>query len=516
VEDDEDELLQTKAVSGRAPELTPDMAATIASMQGDGKPLPASERGFFESRFGHDFGQVRIHTGPKAAETARAVQARAYTVGSDIVFGANQIALPAAERRLLLAHELTHVVQQAGTSSPCHPIVQTAPGNGSETPSEDNAFQNRTLQLARRSNIVRSLEEKANGFGFEFGGLISGQNSYTDLDDKKIYIRGDRSLEDAVLDYAHELQNAANQESINAVYDKFEGGDPSDASAFADAILELDIEGLITKAEVARELGLEILNIEDTFILAAQRLADKFRTGKISEEKYRNKLRKIVEKTATVDGLSPREHYIQHHLGTPSVQRTSDDHCTDVIDDPFLGNPDVAAAIDEAWKKSKRNEPYSRRILDAFNARRTEEMNQCLKDENKTMKDCEGDTPEEHRAEYRGRRFREVGFYVDAAGNLSGFHVAELPWLVSIPNSPEAAAIFHTHPPKQTIQVAGNSLQVSPEDTSALSRFRGRNKRFYVIERDRIDLIALQSDRLREAQIIHSWSRRDVRKCAGR
>lgn len=69
-----------------------------------------------EQRFGHDFASVRVHTGSAAAQSAQDVNARAYTVGNDIVFGTNQFAPGSLEGRRLLAHELTHVAQQASGS----------------------------------------------------------------------------------------------------------------------------------------------------------------------------------------------------------------------------------------------------------------------------------------------------------------------------------------------------------------------------------------------------------------
>lgn len=77
-----------------------------------GAPLDASTRGFMESRFGHDFGRVRIHADAQASESARAVHATAYTVGSDIAFRSGRYAPSTTEGRELLAHELAHVVQQ--------------------------------------------------------------------------------------------------------------------------------------------------------------------------------------------------------------------------------------------------------------------------------------------------------------------------------------------------------------------------------------------------------------------
>ncbi len=79
-----------------------------------GRPLDVSTRDFFATRFGHDFGDVRVHDDATAAASARGVQALAYTVGKDVVFGAGQYSPGTSAGRHLLAHELTHVVQQRG------------------------------------------------------------------------------------------------------------------------------------------------------------------------------------------------------------------------------------------------------------------------------------------------------------------------------------------------------------------------------------------------------------------
>ena len=81
-------------------------------LRSPGQPLDATARQEMEQRFGHDFGEVRVHTGDVAAESARAVQALAYTVGYDVVLGADQGRLGTARRRVLM-HELAHVVQYA-------------------------------------------------------------------------------------------------------------------------------------------------------------------------------------------------------------------------------------------------------------------------------------------------------------------------------------------------------------------------------------------------------------------
>jgi hypothetical protein len=84
-------------------------------LRSPGQSLDAATRAFFEPRFGHDFSHVRVHTDTEAASAARSVIAKAYTVGSHIAFGSGEYAPATPAGRKLLAHELTHVVQQ-GTS----------------------------------------------------------------------------------------------------------------------------------------------------------------------------------------------------------------------------------------------------------------------------------------------------------------------------------------------------------------------------------------------------------------
>lgn len=122
-------LQRSPSAAGELPTVSDEVAGEIDRVRGAGRPLPPATGAFFESRFGRDFGQVRVHTDDRAAESARAMNARAYTVGSDVVFGAKQYAPDTASGRLLLAHELTHVVQQAGRSS--HQATKPTDGDGS-------------------------------------------------------------------------------------------------------------------------------------------------------------------------------------------------------------------------------------------------------------------------------------------------------------------------------------------------------------------------------------------------
>jgi len=112
--DQQQEHLQTKHIrsadlgQGAAPSIVNDILAA------PGQALDAATRAFLEPRFGHDFSQVRVHTESAAGQSAREVNAHAYTVGRDIVFGAGRFAPESREGGHLLAHELTHVVQQSG------------------------------------------------------------------------------------------------------------------------------------------------------------------------------------------------------------------------------------------------------------------------------------------------------------------------------------------------------------------------------------------------------------------
>jgi Domain of unknown function (DUF4157) len=104
--------VQRRSAHQAAPETAPPIVHDV--LRSPGNALDADTRAFMEPRFGQDFSKVRVHTGTKAAESARAVNALAYTVGPDVVFRAGQYAPETFEGRRLIAHELTHVLQQSG------------------------------------------------------------------------------------------------------------------------------------------------------------------------------------------------------------------------------------------------------------------------------------------------------------------------------------------------------------------------------------------------------------------
>ena len=104
--------VKRKVQAAEAPPITPSVGSNIQALGGGGSPLPEATRAFFEPRFGHGFDKVRIHTSDHAGASARAVGARAYTVGRNVVFAPGQFAPGTNDGRHLLAHELAHVIQQ--------------------------------------------------------------------------------------------------------------------------------------------------------------------------------------------------------------------------------------------------------------------------------------------------------------------------------------------------------------------------------------------------------------------
>lgn len=104
--------------------LDAELESSIRSLSGRGSPLPPSVRSFMEPRFKADFTAVRVHDDAQAHGLARAVSARAFTVGRDVVFGAGHFAPDTDTGRQLLAHELTHVLQQGAAPPTAGTVVQ--------------------------------------------------------------------------------------------------------------------------------------------------------------------------------------------------------------------------------------------------------------------------------------------------------------------------------------------------------------------------------------------------------
>ena len=113
---EEEKTIHAKARPGQTAEASRDLGARLQAIKSGGQPLPPEQRSYFEARFGRDFSATRIHTSQAAADLAAQVNARAFTFQRDIVFGAGEYRNDHGRDSFhLLAHELTHVVQQCGT-----------------------------------------------------------------------------------------------------------------------------------------------------------------------------------------------------------------------------------------------------------------------------------------------------------------------------------------------------------------------------------------------------------------
>lgn len=125
---DEDAPVQRRALDGGAAP-----AAAVAAPRGNGRPLPAPVLGLMQSRFAHDFSDVRVHADAAAAQSAQSLSARAYTHGRDVLFGAGEYAPGRREGLRLIAHELAHVVQQRGMrAAPQTQLAVSTPGDAGE------------------------------------------------------------------------------------------------------------------------------------------------------------------------------------------------------------------------------------------------------------------------------------------------------------------------------------------------------------------------------------------------
>jgi hypothetical protein len=157
----EEEMVQPKSFGGQlqlsrkttdatGPTTTPSVSANIHAMKGRGSPLPAATRAFFEPRFGTDFSDIRLHTDKRAADTAKSIKAKAFTVGRNIGFAAGQYAPESHEGKRLLAHELTHTIQQRSGD------LMLSRDIGDETPEQVQSRQSEASMASRQMTSVLS------------------------------------------------------------------------------------------------------------------------------------------------------------------------------------------------------------------------------------------------------------------------------------------------------------------------------------------------------------------------
>ena len=149
-------LLQTGRVPATDKEKTLVPPVVHEVIHASGQPMDSDTRAFFEPRFGHDFSRVRVHTGALAAAAAQAVDARAFAVGRNLVFGAGQYAPRTAEGKKLLAHELAHVAQQ-GRESASPTVIRRQPDPRKEL---DRQLREKETRLAELQRRIKALSDQ--------------------------------------------------------------------------------------------------------------------------------------------------------------------------------------------------------------------------------------------------------------------------------------------------------------------------------------------------------------------
>ncbi|MGE7776449.1 DUF4157 domain-containing protein [Chitinophaga sp. NPDC101104] len=186
----------------------------LASTAGKGEPIPAPTRHFMENAFGADFSNVHIHTGASAAELNADVQAKAFTYGSDIYFDHQQYQPHTPEGQHLLAHELTHVLQQGNTSkrriqrADIHHRKLTWADFTADVPKKTTGFEAATKSDIEDFDVskypFKKLTETENGTSFQSGKKVTDCEKGKDKDKKaaehpekykayKVNIEGDTS-----------------------------------------------------------------------------------------------------------------------------------------------------------------------------------------------------------------------------------------------------------------------------------------------------------------------------------
>jgi hypothetical protein len=152
--------LQRSSTAPNQASEAPDIVHDV--LRSPGQPLDPATRALMEPRFGHDFSQVRVHTGGDADRSAREVKARAYTVGHNIVFRTEQYVPETSSGKRLLAHELTHALQQRGGM---RDRVQRTPGGASTAPTKVLESLEAVAQRIARLAIGPSSLKYAEKFG---------------------------------------------------------------------------------------------------------------------------------------------------------------------------------------------------------------------------------------------------------------------------------------------------------------------------------------------------------------
>ncbi len=166
--------LQRKATTSDNAGAIPPVVHEVLNSKGE--PLNESTRAFMEPRFGHDFSGVRVHTDARAAESAGAVNAHAYTVGRDVVFAPGQYQPSTEAGNALIAHELSHVLQQEGTDSQTAKAISD-PADASEREADSVAgsvLRNEPVAVNQSPSATMQTLSVGEGIGIGAGAAALG------------------------------------------------------------------------------------------------------------------------------------------------------------------------------------------------------------------------------------------------------------------------------------------------------------------------------------------------------
>lgn len=162
-------LSPSAAGSGMYDSPLPSVVSDVLSSEGE--PLDTDTLSFFEPRFEHDFGKVRVHSDARAADSAKSLGARAWTTGRDVVFAAGEYRPSTPQGKRLLAHELTHVVQQ-GSGTPGAPQGVSRPSDPSEREADQVADQVMQAPAASQGATADSASAARSSSGSGEGGSM--------------------------------------------------------------------------------------------------------------------------------------------------------------------------------------------------------------------------------------------------------------------------------------------------------------------------------------------------------
>ncbi len=162
LEEEEDKYLQTTREANVPAAPKSDFSSYLDSMKGGGQPLSSKTRAFFEPRFGCDLSKVKVHSDLAAADSAQSIRARAFTQGSEIVFGPGEYSPESKRGQSLLAHELTHTVQQSNLAMQSMLAVQREPKrkkneNNSEVDNTESFTYDGTTVSGSQADVEQQL-----------------------------------------------------------------------------------------------------------------------------------------------------------------------------------------------------------------------------------------------------------------------------------------------------------------------------------------------------------------------